>query len=278
MPTLPSFRSNARRKSCTTFALWALCGVCLLLLAGNPFPQAANAEPWETAYVLQKGAGVQALGVRLYSLKDVQKDFAPVRLVSTIPGVDVTVRYPSNLGNPLFTSLAEATAKAIWHDFAEEMYSLLEYTPPPGMKRYAQTQYSVTQSSPRYFSLIFETYADILSARNIWAFSVLSFDRTTGKQLTLQDIFPDSSRYASETLPVLMPEIVRQFQDQRNEQGACVLEPDASISMDKIALYQDGLYIFYSSGYERGCGYAPVLLTLPKDMLVTLGVPAKLWE
>lgn len=215
----------------------------------------------------------------LHPAKETAVHFADARIKSTVPDVAVEVWYPHNLGNPLFDALAASIAKARWKESARALYDLIEYPLPEGKQRSAGTRYNVTASSPRYFTVLFETAVDLGSARNSWEYTTVSFDRQSGSQLNRQDIFPDTTRYIEKILPALMPRIVQAFREQRfvKPDEECAIDRGASLAMSKIALTQEGLDLFYSSGEERGCGYTPVRVSLAKKELVDLGVPAKFW-
>ena len=239
----------------------------------------ADMRFWQPTYTITPGTDADKPGLELFGMPQAKVNPDSLRISSNISGANATVRYPRDLGHPAFTAMAESIAKALWMESADQLYPSTPEEPlPEGISWYSNTRWMVSASSPRRLSLIFETFELVTMTRNYWEYTTLSFDLDTGKEITMWDIFPPGESYNSKILPALMPRIRKAFQEGRFEDEYCTLEDGASISTDKLVLTEEGLDILYSSGEERGCGYGPVRVSLPKKELIELGVSPRFWS
>ena len=136
------------------------------------------------------------------------------------------------------------------------------------------TTYFVSYPSPRYISVGFNHHAfPQFIDRVQWHF--LNFDLNSGLPIALEEIFPDLNH----SIPLLEDYILgNQIWRGYSEPG-----PDRGpldLSMSRISLKEDGLYIVYNP-YEQGGGWmgeAERTGFIPIADMPKLGGEAKFWE
>ena len=103
----------------------------------------------------------------------------------------LVINYPKDTGSPEVDELLKERANITLANFRKEAQSFtVEGTPKPGL---LSRTFLVSKSIlDRYMSVVFYDYKDIADDFPHWAYEAVTFDLKDGRQLTVEDAFPDS--------------------------------------------------------------------------------------
>lgn len=142
----------------------------------------------------------------------------------------------------------------------------------PWFSKYA---YVVETPSPTYASVVFYKEEYTGGAHGNKATTVLSFNRESGKTLTLDDVFADKEK----SVAALLPLITKGVQALKAKDAEPV-KGDAQtldVKMERMALTPAGIRVFYDP-YELGSYVEGAFVTdIAKEELIKLGANPAIW-
>jgi uncharacterized protein YecT (DUF1311 family) len=195
--------------------------------------------------------------------------------------LELSVSYPQGLSEAADAAV-QRTAQAVFDEtVASYEKAAAEYAAEasdnartaPGWE--STTGYTLFQPSTRCVSVLFSTYEFSGGAHPNHLLSARTYDLTTGRELTLKDLFPQK-------LPVdaLARSIVASVLQQKKARDAVIGDEknNVDLSMDRILLTPAGMRIVYAP-YEMG-SYAEgeYAVDIPKQDMLKLGADPALWR
>lgn len=130
--------------------------------------------------------------------------------------------------------------------------------------------YSLSHPSARYVSVLFRQDMGGGAAHANWSYFAVSLDRQSGKEVTLQDIFPEQKDMQS----ALVPFIAKGLGAAGNE----FTEEDFDISMKRIVLTQEGLRVLYAPYEIASYSEGEFIVDIPRKDLLQMGADPAIWK
>lgn len=130
--------------------------------------------------------------------------------------------------------------------------------------------YSLSHPSANYVSVLFRQDVTGAAAHSNWTYSAVSYNRRTGKELVLQDMFSDKPSIAAALTPV----IKKGLQGKGNDLN----EGDLDIAMKRIVLTPEGIEIMYAPYEIASYSEGEFKVNIPKQELITLGADPAIWR
>lgn len=159
--------------------------------------------------------------------------------------------------------VADAPAEALVDGNDGNRYTLYEL----------QARYSMSASTPRYFSVVFFTTQTVMERRENIIYT-LNFDLQTHKAIELKDIFPDPDK----ALPLLPPLVISAASGALRQDGTPINLP---YYVEHYSEYQDEFARFLTvafcpEGLNVYLSAMDVVLLHKKD-LIKIGARATIW-
>ena len=176
------------------FTIWALSGFLFVFSASAwAAPEATSATDYAGQFVTtletwdkekNQPAQPKVDGVKIVTQEETVGGKSPgssMRLV---------VNYPQGTGSPEVDKLLKERANMAMANFRKVATSFtVEGTPKPGIQ---SRTFLVSKSMDRYLSVLFYDYVDRADDFPHWVYESVTFDLEQGRQLTVEDAFPDS--------------------------------------------------------------------------------------
>lgn len=274
-------------------------------------PSIGNPDYWITAVHYPQGLGVVDTAIHNWALQHFAHEL-PVSIQANEIPLDEQgwLHMPDDLGPinkdnvilrqrmQLFSrtaSLAAFLNPAKTAD-SHSLYAKLLQSYVQGVKekKYAyygmsSTMYHIFAPSKRYVSIVFTTESYSPGAmHNNTASTVLSFDRTSGKALTIADIFPDpafSEPLVARRLQHIFTGINPELGEEAPQgsvleafQGMFSRPESLAMQTERIVLTPEGLVFIFDPYVIASYGEGTVQLLIPRKELKALGVNMDFWK
>jgi Protein of unknown function (DUF3298). len=130
--------------------------------------------------------------------------------------------------------------------------------------------YSLSHPSGQYVSVLFRQDTTGGAAHSNWSYSAVSFDRQSGKDMALQDVFPDQKTVKSALAPFIRNGV--------GDSGKELAEDDLDIEMKRIMLTPEGMRIIYAPYEIASYSEGEFIVDIPKKDLLKLGAMPEIWK
>ena len=130
--------------------------------------------------------------------------------------------------------------------------------------------YTLSSPSQDFVSILFRQDMTGAAAHSNWTYSAITFNRRTGRDISLNELFPGKASIAAELTPL----IKKSLQGKGND----LSENDLDLDMKRIVLTSEGMRIVYAPYEIASYSEGEFLVDLPREELIKLGADKSIWK
>lgn len=130
--------------------------------------------------------------------------------------------------------------------------------------------YELSHPSDRYASILYKIYWYSGGAHPNWVYKAWTYDRKSGKALTLEDIFPGKDDVTAALAALIQKALADKLPEVNSD--------DLSPTIERVCMTREGLRVVYAPYEIASFAQGDFFVDLPLKELLPLGVNAAMWE